>query len=79
MAEMAFNSPRSPYSLPQQSGSLAMAQELAGTRNAPSLDALENARNKLSSKIGTSTLRETTADGVVWYLNEIGDSLAKVV
>lgn len=76
MTDLLFNSPRLRFSRAQQQAILLWAKELGA--NVPSYDRLRNCQAALKEATGDPTTRQESGRGNVWYLNEIGDAIAKV-
>ena len=76
LTDMLFSSPRLRFSRTQQQAILSWAREL-GAR-VPSYDGLHKCQQKLKTELGNPTQRQESTQGHVWYINEIGDSIAKV-
>lgn len=76
LTDLLFNSPRLRFSRAQQKSILLWASELGA--NVPSYDRLRKCQTTLKEATGDPTSRQESGRGNVWYLNEIGDAIAKV-
>ena len=76
LTDLLFSSPRLRFSRPQQKAILSWAIELGAT--VPSYTKLRTTQTGLLSELGNPTSRVESGRGNVYYLNEIGDSIAKV-
>lgn len=76
LTDLLFNSPRLRFSRAQQKAILHWAKELGA--DVPSYDRLHKCQAALKVVTGDPTSRQESGRGNVWYLNEIGDAIAKV-
>lgn len=77
LTDLLFNSPRMKFSRAQQQAILSWGKQL-GAQDVPSLKQLSSAQKDLLAKTGDPTSHQRSSKGNVFYLNEIGDSIAKV-
>ncbi|TFY81247.1 hypothetical protein EWM64_g2768 [Hericium alpestre] len=75
LTDVLFNAPRLRFSRAQQKAVLSWAKELGAT--VPSYHAYHQCADALEKELGNPTRQETSTQGNVWYINEIGDSIAK--
>ncbi|TFY78662.1 hypothetical protein EWM64_g5350 [Hericium alpestre] len=75
LTDVLFNAPRLRFSRAQQKAVLSWAKELGAT--VPSYYAYHQCASALKKEVGDPTRQEISTQGNVWYLNEIGDSIAK--
>ncbi|KAF7974716.1 hypothetical protein HWV62_11375 [Athelia sp. TMB] len=75
LTDLLFNSPRLRFSRAQQQAILLWARELGA--DVPSYDRLRKCQAVLKEVTGDPTTRQESGRGNVWYLNEIGDAIAK--
>jgi hypothetical protein len=73
---MLFSSPRLRFSRAQQKAVLSWAKELGAA--VPSYSKFQATQTGLLSELGNPTSHVESGRGNVYYLNEIGDSIAKV-
>lgn len=77
LTDLLFNCARIRFSQTQQHAILEWAKEL-GAKDVPTLSELHTYQKTMKAELGDPTQRKTSPQGHVWYLNEIGNSLAKV-
>lgn len=77
LTDILFNSPRMKFSVAQQKAVLSWGKEL-GAENVPSHQKFCSMQKDLLDRVGDPTSRQESSRGNVFYLNEIGDSIAKV-
>lgn len=77
LTDVLFNSPRLRFSARQKELILKWGKEVE-SKDIPSLDQLESFQAWLLTELGDPTTQVTSAQGNVFYLNNIRDSLAKV-
>lgn len=77
LTDMLFNSPRMKFSQAQQKAVLAWGKELHA-EDVPSHKMFCAAQKDLLSALGDPTGRQESSRGNVYYLNDIGASIAKV-
>ncbi|EIW74429.1 hypothetical protein CONPUDRAFT_160132 [Coniophora puteana RWD-64-598 SS2] len=75
LTDLLFRSPRLRFSRAQQKAILQWARHLGAT--VPSHWGVSKAHEEVKEEVGISTQRQESAQGHVWYLNKIGDSIAK--
>jgi len=76
MTDMLFSSARLRMSRAQQKAVLSWARDLGAT--VPSYDHLRKCQRQLLRRLGEPTKRHVSIGGNIWYLNDIGLSVAKV-
>lgn len=76
LTDVLFNSPRMRFSRAQQKAILSWAKELGAT--VPAYHNVQKIRATLKEELGDPTTRVKTSRDNVFYLNEIGASIAKV-
>lgn len=77
ITDILFSSPRLHFSEAQKHAVLDWANEL-GAKNVPSLYAVNKCQKKIRNLVGASTERVVSPSGTVFYLNDIGNAIAKV-
>lgn len=77
LTNMLFNSPRMKFSRAQQKAVLSWAKQ-AGAQDIPSLNQFVLMQEELLERLGDPTIWQCSSSGNVYYLNKIGDSIAKV-
>jgi hypothetical protein len=75
--DIMFNSPRIRFSRPQKEATLEFAR-LLGAPYVPSLHAYKEYRHVLKKAMGAPTRKYSSSLGNIFYLNDIGEALAKV-
>ena len=73
--DLLFNSPRLRFSRVQQKAMLTWARELGAS--VPNYNQYRQAHALISEQVRKPPQRQATGDGNIWYLNEIGDMIAK--
>ncbi|KAF7982629.1 hypothetical protein HWV62_27053 [Athelia sp. TMB] len=76
VTDMLFNSPRMKFSRPQQKAVLSWAKQI-GARDVPSHSQFLSMQQELLERVGDPSSRQRSSRGNIYYLNEIGDSIAK--
>lgn len=76
LTNLLFSSPRLKFSSAQQKAVLSWAQQLGAT--VPEYTKLCATQEGLLKELGDPTTRQKSGRGNVFYLNEIGNSIAKV-
>jgi hypothetical protein len=77
LADVLFNASRLRFTRRQKRAILSFARQCGGV-DVPALSALRKFQNSLNQKVGNPTSRYVSSLGNIFYLNEIGQSLAKV-
>lgn len=77
LTDLLFNSPRMKFSQAQQKAVLLWGKEL-GAEGVPVHSKLRSMQQDVLAEVGNPTTRYETSQGRIFYLNEIGDSIAKV-
>lgn len=77
LTDVLFNCARLNFSRAQQEALLDWANEL-GAHDLPTMYGLYKYQKEMKKELGDPTCRQVSAQGNIWYLNEIGESLAKV-
>lgn len=77
LTDLLFNSPRMKFSRAQQKAVLSWGKQL-GAQDVPSQSQFTSMQKDLLEKVGDPTSRKRSSRGNIYYLNEIGDSIAKV-
>ncbi|KAF7980223.1 hypothetical protein HWV62_39337 [Athelia sp. TMB] len=75
LTDVLFNSPRLKFSRAQQRAVLSWAKELGAT--VPEYQKLRETQEGLLQELGDPTCRQESGRGNIYYLNKIGDSIAK--
>ncbi|KAG2086478.1 hypothetical protein BD769DRAFT_1320705, partial [Suillus cothurnatus] len=73
---LLFSSPRLPFSEAQKKAILSWAKEL-GALDVPSLYALNRFQETVKTLVGNSTEKVTARSGNIFYLNDVGQAVAK--
>ncbi|KII83510.1 hypothetical protein PLICRDRAFT_119406 [Plicaturopsis crispa FD-325 SS-3] len=76
LTDILFNSPRLRFSRAQQKAVLSWAKELGA--EVPAYSNLRKTQDTLTEELGDPTQHKVTDQGSPWYLNDIGQSIAKV-
>ncbi|KAF7965722.1 hypothetical protein HWV62_42165 [Athelia sp. TMB] len=76
VTDMLFNSPRMKFSRPQQKAVLSWAKQI-GARDVPSHSQFLSMQQELLERVGDPSSRQRSSRGNIYYLNEIGNSIAK--
>lgn len=77
LTDLLFNSPRMKFSQAQQRAVLSWGKEL-GAQDVPVHSKLRSMQKDVLAEVGKPSTRYESSQGRVFYLNEIGDSIAKV-
>ena len=77
LTQLLFSSPRLPFSERQQNAILRWGKAIGG-KNVPTLYALKKCADKLKHTVGNPTTKYESAAGNIFYLNDVGESVAKV-
>jgi hypothetical protein len=77
LTDVLFSSPRLRFSRAQQKAILSWAKELGAA--VPSYHKFRQTQDVLLTEVGDPTKRQQSGRGNVWYLNEIADSIKKVL
>lgn len=77
LTDLLFNSPRMKFSRAQQKAVLSWGKQL-GAEDVPTHNKFSSVQKDLLNMLGDPTSRQESSRGNVYYLNEIGDSIAKV-
>ena len=75
---LLFNAPRLRFSKAQKTAVLKWGKDLHAV-GVPSLGGLKKCQDRIESLIGHPTTKATSSSGDVFYLNDIGSAIAKVI
>lgn len=78
LTDVLFSSPRLRFSEAQMTAVLAWGKDL-GAREVPSLGGLKRCRKAIGDLLGNPTKKFTSASGNIFYLNDIGKAIARVI
>ncbi|KAJ7820162.1 hypothetical protein B0H14DRAFT_2600146 [Mycena olivaceomarginata] len=77
LTDVLFSSPRLRFSRARQQAVLSWAKDLGA--DVPSYTKFRKTQDIILEEVGDPTTRHESSRGNVWYLNEIGDSIKKVI
>lgn len=77
LADLIMNSKRLKFSRRQMRVLLAYARETQGD-DIPSLKTIKKMQQTLKKKLGNPTIRKISPNGNVFYINQIGQGIARV-
>jgi hypothetical protein len=66
------------FSVPQQKAILAWAKEL-GVKEVPTMDCIKKTQKRIIEIVGNPTEKHVATNGDVFYLNDVGKAISKVV
>jgi hypothetical protein len=78
LTDVLFNSPHLRFSEAQKRAVLRWGKDL-GAQDVPKLHALDSFQKKMMENMGKPTSRKSSCRGNIYYINDIGDAIAKVV
>lgn len=77
LTDVLFSSPRLRFSEAQKCAVLKWAKDMHA-RDVPTLGGLKKCRQEIKDLVGNSTRKVTSPSGNIFYLNDIGNAIAKV-